>query len=148
MHAKSPRFASLNAALQGTYYLVFGVWPLLDIRSFQAVTGEKTDHLSTGQDADHWLVFTVGLLIAVIGLTLLVAAWRRSITFELTLLGIGAAMALLAIDVIYVGRGTISRIYLLDAVIQVAIGISWLGVWAFVGGPWRKSDSAEVNEML
>lgn len=60
--------------LQGVYFAVFGVWPLISIRTFKLVTGEKTDHLVTGLEADHWLVMTVGLLITSIGLVLILAA--------------------------------------------------------------------------
>ena len=48
--------------VQGVYFLLTGVWPLLSIRTFEAVTGPKVD---------RWLVKTVGLLVAVIGASLL-----------------------------------------------------------------------------
>src|SRR5438270_11614006 len=40
--------------VQGVYYLLTGVWPLVSIDTFQMVTGPKTD---------LWLVQTVGALI-------------------------------------------------------------------------------------
>lgn len=49
---------SVVAALQGLFYLATGVWPLIHIDSFLAVTGSKTD---------LWLVYTVGLLVSVVG---------------------------------------------------------------------------------
>jgi hypothetical protein len=49
--------------LQGVYYALTGLWPLVSIRTFKAVTGEKTDNLPTGFDSDHWLVMTVSVLI-------------------------------------------------------------------------------------
>jgi hypothetical protein len=39
---------------QGTYYAATGLWPILWMRSFEAVTGPKQD---------HWLVKTVGALV-------------------------------------------------------------------------------------
>lgn len=39
---------------QGLFYLTSGIWPLIDMPSFEAVTGRKTD---------KWLVKTVGLLL-------------------------------------------------------------------------------------
>lgn len=63
--------------IQGAYFLVTGVWPLVSIRTFVLVTGPKTDHLPTGRESDHWLVLTAGVLITAIGLALLTAAWRR-----------------------------------------------------------------------
>ena len=115
----------LIAWIQGVYFAATGLWPLLSIETFQAVTGPKTDHLPTGSEADHWLVNSVGVLVLSIGLTLLIAAWRRNGSIEIAVLGISSALALTAIDVIYVLRGTIAPIYLGDAAIEVALIAGW-----------------------
>ena len=47
---REPRLAVWLCWVQGAYFLVTGVWPLVSIRSFQAVTGKKTDHLATGSE--------------------------------------------------------------------------------------------------
>lgn len=101
---------------QGAYFAATGLWALVDLDSFQAVTGPKTD---------LWLVKTVGVLVLVIGAVLLLASRRERVGLEITLLGAGSAMALAAIDVVYATRGTISPIYLADAVAEVAIGLAW-----------------------
>ena len=59
--------------LQALYFLVTGIWPCLEIRSFQKISGPKTD---------IWLVKTVGVLVSVIGGVLGVAGMRRRITPE------------------------------------------------------------------
>src|SRR3954454_18962580 len=87
--------------VQGLYYLVTGVWPLVSIETFQMVTGPKTDHLPTGRESDHWLVMTAGVLITSIAMGLLVAAWRRSGSAEVVVFAVAAAAGLMAIDVIY-----------------------------------------------
>jgi hypothetical protein len=113
---------------QGLYYLATGVWPLVHVESFQRVTGPKTDHLTAGPaatEADHWLLMTVGALITVIALVLFVAAYRRQTTGEIALLAAGSAVALTAIDVVYVSRGTIAPIYLLDAAAEVVLVAGW-----------------------
>ena len=46
------------AHAQGGYYAITGVWPLVHMRSFEAVTGPKQD---------HWLVHTVAGLLVVNG---------------------------------------------------------------------------------
>jgi hypothetical protein len=76
---KAEQASGLAAALlwvQGAYFLLTGVWPLVSIRSFQWVTGPKTDHVHTGREADHWLVMTVGVLVTSVAVTLLTAAFR------------------------------------------------------------------------
>lgn len=111
---------------QGLYFALFGIWPLLHIGSFQAVTGEKTDHLATGSESDHWLVYTVALLITVIGIVLLMAAGRRQVSAEIAMLGTASAAALASIDVLYVIRRTIAPIYLADAAVEAVFIVGWL----------------------
>lgn len=98
----------------------------MSIRTFQWVTGPKTDHLPTGREAAHWLVMTVGVLVTAIALSLMTAAWRRRIGGETMVLAVGTAVGLTGIDLIYVSRGVIHPIYLVDAVIEVLL----IGAWA------------------
>ena len=44
------------AWVQAGYFVVTGVWPIVHMRSFLAVTGPKTD---------LWLVKTIGVLVTV-----------------------------------------------------------------------------------
>jgi hypothetical protein len=111
--------------VQGAYFLVTGIWPLVSIETFQLVTGRKTDHLVTGREGDHWLVNTVGVLVIAIGTTFLFGAWRRAFSAEVAVLAIASAIGLICIDVVYCARGTISAVYLVDAVLQVAFVIAW-----------------------
>lgn len=93
--------------IQGIYYLLTGIWPVIHIYSFMLLTGYKTD---------LWLVKMVGLLSVAIGLSLLI---RK--THPDKILSLGAAAAFLAIDVYYTLKGTISLIYLADAFLQAFI---------------------------
>lgn len=104
------------AAVQGVYFLLTGVWPLVHVESFLAVTGPKTD---------LWLVYTVGVLIAVVGVVLLVAARSGRVTPEVALLAVGSAAALTGIDVIFVARHVIPPVYLLDAAAEVLLMLGW-----------------------
>jgi hypothetical protein len=116
-HRRQTRHAWDDVALlQGVFYLVTGLWPLVHLQSFLTVTGPKTD---------LWLVKTLGVLISVIGAVLSMAGAQRSVTRELALLGGGSAAGLTAIEVIYVARGRIARVYVLDAVAEVALLIGW-----------------------
>ena len=89
-----------------------GLWPVLHMPSFEAVTGAKTD---------DWLVKMVGLLAFVIGLTIYTTSKRGSITRDILLLAVASALAFTAIDVWYTLTGRISRVYLADAIIELAI---------------------------
>lgn len=121
--------------VQGAYYLLTGVWPLVSIRSFIWVTGQKTDHLKSGLEIDHWLVMTAGVLITAIGLGIVVAAARRSPSAEIITVAVCASIGLTAIDVIYTSRGMIGPMYLVDAVLQILLIGAWSAALLF-NRPW------------
>lgn len=101
---------------QGIIYVVSGVWPIVNLRTFEMVTGPKVD---------GWLVKTVGAMIATVGVVLISAARRNRVTPEIAGLGAGCAASLATIDVVYVARGRISPIYLADAVMEAGIIAGW-----------------------
>jgi energy-converting hydrogenase Eha subunit E len=91
-------FLACLALAQGAYYLATGVWPLLHMRSFEAVTGPKTD---------DWLVKTVGVLVSIIGAVLIIAATQNHFGVEVLALALASAIGLMGIDVWYVVRRVI-----------------------------------------
>lgn len=114
------------ASVEGWFYAVSGLWPVINIRSFEWVTGPKVD---------RWLVKTVGLLLTTIGGVQIAAARRDDIPEELAILGVGAPLALLVIDLTYVAKGRISKIYLLDALAQLGL----IGLWGAAAAASRES---------
>lgn len=112
------------AWLQGIFYVVTGVWPLVSIGTFVMVTGPKVD---------LWLVKTAGVLITVIGATLLLAARRRRIGPEMVFLAAGSAAGLAGIDLVYALSDRIWDIYLLDAVVEIALVLLWLVAYRRAG---------------
>lgn len=105
------------ALAQGAYYLFTGIWPIVSIGTFQKVTGPK---------ADQWLVKTVGVVVGVIGGVLMLAGRRRRVTPEMVLLAVGSAGGLAAVDVVYVAKRRIARIYLFDAAAEGLLIAGWL----------------------
>ena len=101
----------------GVYWVVSGMWPILDIRSFEAVTGPKVD---------RWLVKAVAALITVIGAGLVQGARNGRVTPELETVAVGSALGLTAVDFVYVAKRRISPIYLLDAVVHTGLAVAWL----------------------
>src|SRR5687767_11872068 len=94
---------------QGVYYALTGAWPLVSMATFESVTGPKTD---------DWLVHMVGALAVAIGVTLVGSAPRRDPSSALLLAG-AAAAAFASIDLVYALNGTISWVYLADAVLEI-----------------------------
>jgi hypothetical protein len=115
--------ADLGTALagaQGAFYVASGLWPVVHMRSFEAVTGPKVD---------RWLVRTVGGLLGVVGAALWSAARSRRLSREIALLGAGTAAVLTAVDITYAGRRRISPVYLLDAAVETALVAAWFVAW-------------------
>lgn len=106
------------AAAQALFYFSTGIWPVIHRRSFERVTGPK---------ADYWLVETVGVLVAAIGVGLAQAvATGRPIPRELRTIGVASALGLAAIDTVYVGHRRIAPVYLADALAEIALVAGWL----------------------
>ena len=104
------------AHAQGVSTMLGGVWPLLSMRSFEAVFGRKED---------RWLVYTVSGLLVTNGISQVVAA-RAGAVSTARVLGCGTAGTLLAIDLVFVPMGRIRWTYVIDAAFESA----WIGLWS------------------
>ena len=119
-------FSKRSVALaQTAYYLPTSIWPILHIRSFEWITGPKVD---------RWLVKTVAGLIGMAGSTIGLAAARDRITPEIEWLGIGSALTLATIDLVYVRRRRIRPVYLLDAAANLGLAAGYLAARGYDGG--------------
>lgn len=103
------------ALVQGIYFFITGIWPILSMSTFLNVTGPKTD---------LWLVKTVGMILAVIGATLIFAQVNAEINASITVLAIASALGLAIVEFIYVAKRVISQIYLGDAFVELIL-IGW-----------------------
>ena len=107
-------------AIQGVFYVVSGIWPLLSPRTFQIVTGFK---------ADFWLAQTVGAMLALSGVVLFLAARAGRITSEIALLGGGLAAVLCVVDIGCVAAPRTTPAYWVDAVVECGLVVAWVIAW-------------------
>jgi hypothetical protein len=98
--------------VQAVYYALTGIWPIINIESFETITGPKLE---------RWLVRTLGGTVAAIGASLWTAARSPKPGTEVVVLAVGSAAALGASDAIYALKRRISPIYLADAAVQAAL---------------------------
>jgi hypothetical protein len=108
------------AALQAVFYISTGVWPLVHRHSFERLTGRK---------AEFWLAQTVGVTVAAIGAGLAHASRGRQVSPELRTVAMTSAAGLMLIDLIFVARRRIPRVYLVDATAEAALIAAWARVW-------------------
>ena len=104
------------ATVQGIFYITTGVWPLISMKTFEKVTGPKTD---------DWLVKTVGLLIAVSGVALLQSGFRSRASPDIAIIGVGEAISLGSVSLIYSSTGRISKVYMLDTLLEYTLAFLW-----------------------
>lgn len=103
--------------IQGVYTLLTALWGLIDIDSFMAVTGPKTD---------IWLVKTVSTVLLAIAITLISYIYVKSDPLPAILLGFFTSAGLAAIDFYYSGRDVISPVYALDGMAEVLFALAWI----------------------
>jgi hypothetical protein len=108
--------AGTLAVTHGLFTIEGGLWPLVHLHSFAWVFGPKTD---------VWLQMTAGGLLVSAGVAQLAAAPGRHGPAQARRIGLGTALTLLAVDLVYVPKGRIRPTYLLDAAMQTA----WIGAW-------------------
>lgn len=131
LHHLPPMGAMVRLAwAQGAYFAAAGLWPLVDMRSFERITGPKRE---------KWLVQTVGAVVLAIGGTLLLAARRGDTSPPVRALGLGSAAALAAIELRYGLTGEVSPVYLADAVVELGL----IAGWALAGGREVRAGLAE-----
>jgi hypothetical protein len=105
------------ARMQGLFYVATGIWPIVHMDSFLAVTGPKTD---------LWLVQTFGALLAGLGGVMLASTTEERLGLTCKRLGIAVASVLAGADLLFALRGTISIVYLADAAIELLFVVAWL----------------------
>jgi hypothetical protein len=106
---------------QGLFYLTSGAWPLIHMRSFEFVLGRKEE---------HWLVRTVSGLLIANGISLLRTESAPASVDAARRTGLGSATSLALIDLWFAGSGRISRMYLVDALMEAGFILAWTRVRA------------------
>lgn len=108
--------------IQGSYTLINALWAIVDIDSFMKVTGPKTD---------IWLVKTVSVVLAAIGITLLAHASVKEVNkLPAAILGMTTSLGLSIIDFYYSGNEVISMVYAIDGAVEVLFFVVWIYIVA------------------
>jgi hypothetical protein len=109
-------FLKNTAYFHGVYFLLTALWPIIDTDSFMLVTGYKED---------IWLLKTVSVLILSIAITIIAACYRKEINFSVFILAITSTAFLALIDIYYSYNEVISKVYLVDAFVEILL----IGLW-------------------
>ena len=111
------RLLRATLLVQTVYYSITAIWPLVHIDSFMEITGPKTD---------IWLVKTVAVLLAAISISFLTSLFYNTYHKPTIALAITCCIVLTIIDCYYVWNGTISKVYLLDAAVEIILLLLWI----------------------
>lgn len=113
----APKLYKALLWIQGLYTFLTALWALIDIDSFMAVTGPKSD---------IWLVKTVSTVLLAIAIALLSYVFIKTDPLPAILLGFFTSAGLAAIDFYYTGRAVISPVYALDGIAEVIFALAWV----------------------
>jgi hypothetical protein len=102
--------------VHGIYLLATGLWPIVHLRSFERVVGPKID---------RWLVKTFGALVAAVGASFVMESLERTNGRTVRTLALTSAGVIALAELIYVSKGRISPVYLLDVVAQLGLIVGW-----------------------
>lgn len=109
MGLSNKRFVML---IQGVYYTVTGIWPLIDVHSFEVVTGKKKDKFT---------LRTTAILITVIGVILTWGSRLKKPAPGFTALGASSAAALASMEILHSNQ--IRPVYLAESVLEILLAI-------------------------
>ncbi|MEU8804533.1 hypothetical protein [Spirillospora sp. NPDC048819] len=112
--------SDLLARVHGAFNVASGTWPLAGMRSFGWIFGPKQDI-----KRDKWLVRTVAGLLVSAAWSQLRAGSSPEGRAHARRTGLGTALTLLTIDLVYVPRGRLRWTHLLDASMEAA----WIAAW-------------------
>jgi hypothetical protein len=126
--AKVRKLVCWISGIHATYYAVTGIWPIVHLNSFLAVTGPKTD---------FWLVQFFGALVCVPALALAHTAVSGRVTSPILIVAVSSTVILGVGDVFFVAKGTIGPIYLIDAAMESLL----LAAWCYLGYLFYRSEA-------
>ena len=102
------------ALAHGLYWAIGGLWPLVHLRSFEAVFGPKRE---------DWLVQSVAVLMACNGLALLLLARVPPRELRIATTAAAAGIGFIALRESLSGR--ISPLYAIDGFIELLFASGW-----------------------
>lgn len=103
--------------LQGLYFIITGIWPLVHIESFLYITGYKTD---------IWLVKTVGILILPYSVLCFYTIGNTKRNTAIATVNIICCLGLAWVDLYYYLKGIISWVYLIDFALEMIFSAYWI----------------------
>lgn len=124
-HVDRWRLLRLILGVQGLYYVVAGLWPFLHLQSFLWVVGPKLDPFQ--------LSVTAALIVA-IGASLLAAAVRSRPSASAVVLGMGTALAFIAVDLRF--RPSLRAPYWVDFAVEVGLALAC--ALAYLAAAWQE----------
>jgi len=101
-------------AAKRSYFLATGLWPWLSGSSWS-----RDPRLTSG-------LLRPPALVATVGGTLVLAERRKRLTRELMFLGVTIAAGLGCVDVFFVLRGRVPKVYPADAAVEAMLVAEWI----------------------
>lgn len=124
---------------QGAFWIGAGLWPVLHLRSFEAVTGPKVD---------GWLARSFGAMMTVVGSALVVGGAKHPVRRETKWLAVASALCLGTLDTYFVARRRIRPTYLFDAAVQAGFLAAWAALFVANRGDKRAAPTPRADGVV
>lgn len=111
------KLIKLLLRIQSSYIFITAAWPIIDIKSFIAVTGPKND---------LWLVKTVAALLISVSVTLGSFLFIKTDLRPAIILGASTSAAFIIVDFYYAISNVISDIYMADGLLETVFLLGWI----------------------
>lgn len=103
----------------GLYLLVGGLWPLLYMQGFEAVTGPKVE---------HFLVRSIALILLLTAANLFTQLDKPRVEQSATVMAAGVSLILGLVGIISAAGGWVWPIYFIDGGVHTLFALSWVAL--------------------
>jgi hypothetical protein len=131
-------FISIVALVHGVYLMLSGAWPLVDMRSFELVTGPRADHMATRAVA--------GMSVA-LGLALLWCVRRGVVEAPLRFVAAGSSGTLGLVMLATILPHAADTIQISLGAMHMMLALCWAGILLTADSPYRPRPVMSARRM-
>ncbi|MGV9013135.1 MAG: hypothetical protein ACOH13_11120 [Flavobacteriales bacterium] len=111
-----PKITSLVLYAHALYLLIGGAWPLLSLRTFEEVTGPKSD---------HFLVRTVALILVLVA-SILFTQRKPPVERSAVFTAMGISCILGSVALFSAAGGWVWKVYFIDGGMHLLFASAWV----------------------
>lgn len=120
------------------FFLIGGLWPLVDMQSFESVTGPRSD---------HWLVRSLAGMLIIVGAALIWSVQRGHIDHSMRGVAAGSSGMLALVALISGMNGPVDPVSVIGASLHGVLALCWVAIMLTAGSAYRPRPIIEAKRM-